>query len=142
MRRRAVDADVGDHPNQSWSSATADTVLAVVALVLVWFPAVHLLSELAGTLVGDGTVGFATLVLAVGSAYPFVAGDWSFGSLGEFAFVLVCAAVAWSVVGMAVIGAADLQFAGGNRLPQAVAWLLAYASAYVVVVRSDVTVFA
>lgn len=125
----------------SWTWATVDTVLSVLALGVVWHPAVSYANALTGTPFGEEVVVFAVGVLAVGTAYPFVAGDWSLGDLGEYLFLLYVAAVIWSVVGMGVILASGIRFSGTSAIPQATVWALAYVSVYVLVFRTNVTIF-
>jgi len=130
-----------DHKSGTWAGATTDTVLSGVALVAIWYPLVFYSNALLGTAVGARAVTAAVGVLAVGTAYPFVAGSWSLGDLGEYLFLLFAAAFVWGVVTMAVIGMSGQQFSGAESLPQTIMWGLAYLSAYFVVRRTDVTVF-
>jgi len=125
----------------SWAGATVDTVASVSALAVIWYPALHYANALARSPLTGSTVDFAVTVLAFGSAYPFVAGDFSLGDLGEYLFVLVGAALGWGVVGTIGTVGLDVRFSGANRAPEAVVWGLAYVTTYVVVCRTRISVF-
>jgi hypothetical protein len=85
---------------QSWFGATVDVLLATAVLGVLWYPALS--------------------TLALGSAYPFVAGPWSLGRLGEFCFVFVVAVFALGVLGAAVVVVSELALSGGDPRPSAV----------------------
>lgn len=121
--------------------ATVDTVLSVIVLTLIWFPAVSLMNSLAGRPFGGDLVFRVVVVLAVGTAYPFVAGDWSLGDLGEYLFLLFVAALAWGLVVMGVLVILGIELFSPNPLPQATVWFLAYGSTYYVVFRTDTVLF-
>jgi len=125
----------------TWVGATADTILSGTALAIVWYPLVFYSNALLGTPLGTRAVTTAVGVLAVGTAYPFVARSWSLGDLGEYLFLLLATAFAWGFVIMAMIGVSGQQFSGSNSLPRVIMWGLAYLSAYFVVRQTDVTVF-
>lgn len=123
----------------SWFGATVDVLLSVLGFLLVWYPLVSVGNAVLGTPVSAATVDLVVGVLALGSAYPVVAGDWSLGRVGEFAFVLVAAAVGWGLVGMVLVLASGVRLSGGNPAPQAAVWAAAYLTAYVVVYRTELS---
>lgn len=126
---------------ESWLGATAETTAVTIVLATIWYPVVATANALAGTPVGGDLVGPALFALALGSAYPFVAGGWSIGDLGEFCFLLLVAGLAWGVVTVTVVAASGAEFTGSDPLPQVALGLPAYAIAYVLAFRTDVQVF-
>ncbi|WP_231185389.1 hypothetical protein [Haladaptatus sp. DYF46] len=94
-----------------------------------------------GSPASASTVNLVIGVLAVGGAYPVVAGDWSLGQLGEYVFVLTASAFGWGLLGMAVILVSGRTFAGSNPIPQATVWAAASLTAYIVVYRTQLTIF-
>lgn len=125
----------------SWLSATLDVLLAVLGFTIVWYPMVSLGNAVLGSPATPATVTTVVGVLALGGAYPVVAGDWSLGRLGEYVFVLVAAAIGWGVVGLLFVVASGVTLSGGDRAPQAAVWLAAYATAYAVVYRAGTRIF-
>lgn len=125
----------------SWLSATLDVILAGIGFVLVLYPMISLGNAVLGSPVTASTVNLIVGVLALGGAYPVVAGDWSLGQLGEYVFVLLASAIGWGVIGMLVVLASGVTLAGSNRVPQAVVWSAAYLTAYIVVYRTTLRVF-
>jgi hypothetical protein len=123
----------------SWLAATLDLLLAVLGFTIVWYPIVSLGNAALGSPVSTGTVQLVVSVLALGGAYPVVAGDWSLGQLGEFVFALTASAFVWGVIGLLTLLLGEFSFDGSNRLPQVVVWLAAYLTAYVLVFRTSVT---
>ncbi|MFC7045184.1 hypothetical protein ACFQH6_06965 [Halobacteriaceae archaeon GCM10025711] len=115
--------------------ATVDVSLAVAALAVVCYPAVSVGNALLGAPLDDATVRLAVGVVALGGAYPFVAGDWSLGRLGDYVFAFVVAAFAAGVVGAAVVLLFDLDVAGSDPLPQGLLFATAYLVAYLVAFR-------
>lgn len=111
---------------RSTAGATADVLSAVVALAILVYPAAHLGNALLGSPVPAGTLRLLVGVLALGGAYPFVAGDWSLDALVDAFLAFVAAVVVAGVLGGVVIAALDLGISGGNPTPQAVAVGAAY----------------
>lgn len=128
-----------ERDSSTWFSATCDLLLAVLGFALVWYPFVSLGNAVLGTPVADTTVTAVVGVLALGGAYPVLAGDWSLGRLGEFVFALTASAFAWGILGMLCVLAFDLTIAGSDRRPQAAVWAVAYATAYLLVYRIDLS---
>lgn len=85
-------------------------------------------------------MNLATGVLAVGGAYPVVTGDWSLGQLGEYVFVLFASALGWGLVGVLLILVSGLTLSGSNPAPQAVLWVTASVTAYIIVYRTQLTI--
>lgn len=125
----------------SWLSATLDLLLAVLGFTVVWYPVVSLGNAVLGSPVAPTTVATVVGVLALGGAYPVVAGDWSLGRLGECVFVLVASAIGWGLVGLLFVLASGVSLSGSDRAPQAAVWLAAYATTYVVVYRAESELF-
>lgn len=125
----------------SWLGATGEVLLAAVAFHVVWYPAVSLGNELAGAPLADPAVRLVVFCLALGGAYPVVAGGWSLGRVADYAFFLVVTAVTWGVVGLVVVATAGLELSGNDPLPQAVLWALAYPTAYLLAFRAGLSVF-
>jgi hypothetical protein len=126
---------------RSWLSATVDVLLAVFGFVLVWYPAISIGNAVLTEPVSNSTVSLLVGVLALGSAYPVVAGEWSLGAVGEFVFVLIAAAFGWGLVGMLLLLGSGQSLSGATRLPQALVWAAGYLTAYVVVYKIQITVF-
>lgn len=125
----------------SWMSATVDFLLAAVGFGIAFYPLVSLGNAVLGS---PGSASMVTLVvgvLAVGGAYPVLAGDWSLGQLGEYVFVLIASAFGWGLVGMLLILASGLTLSGSNPVPQAALWATASLTAYVVVYRTQLSIF-
>ena len=118
----------------SWLGATVDVLLASATLGVLWYPALSVGNEVLGSPLTASSVTLFAGTLAIGSAYPFVAGPWSLGRLGEFCFVFVIAVFALGVVGAAVVVVSGLELSGSNPLPSAV--LLA--AAYLVALVADI----
>ncbi|WP_227130700.1 hypothetical protein [Halorubellus salinus] len=118
---------------RSWLLATVDFAFAFLGVAAIAYPTL----ALAGALVGSPTlralVPVLTFVLAFGASYPYVAGDWSLGRLGEFLFVAVAGSLAWGALVAGVVLALDLATVPGDPAPIATAWTLALATAYAVV---------
>ncbi len=125
----------------SWVSATVDFLLAACGFTIVLYPMVSLGNAVLGSPASASTVNLVIGVLAVGGAYPVVAGDWSLGQLGEYVFVLTASAFGWGLLGMAVILVSGRTFAGSNPIPQATVWAAASLTAYIVVYRTQLTIF-
>jgi hypothetical protein len=81
-----------------------------------------------------------TGVLAIGGAYPIVSGNWSLGQLGEYVFVLFASALGWGLLGMLLILVSGLTFSGSNPVPQAVLWVTASLTAYIIVYRTQLSI--
>lgn len=125
----------------SWLSATVDFLLAVFGFILALYPLVSLGNAVLGSPGSTATVNMVVGALAVGGAYPVVAGDWSLGRLGEYVFVLIASAFGWGFMGMLVILVAGLTLSGSNPVPQAVLWVAASLTAYIVVYRTQLSIF-
>ncbi|QLH78467.1 hypothetical protein HZS55_14725 [Halosimplex rubrum] len=125
----------------SWLSATYDLLLAVLGFTIVWYPVLSLSNTVLGSPVADATVNLIVGMLAFGGAYPVVAGDWSLGRLGDFAFVLIASEIGWGIIGMVSVLALDVTISGSNRLPQAIVWGAAYVTAYLVVYRTSMSIY-
>jgi hypothetical protein len=123
-----------------WLSATTDFLLALLGFAIIWYPAVSVGNAIFGSPVSTATTRLIVGVLAFGGAYPVVAGDWSLGRLGEFVFVLTASALGWGAVGMVGLLISGTTLSGRSALPQAVVWIVAYLTAYVVVYRSPKSV--
>ncbi|WP_135852677.1 hypothetical protein [Halorussus salinus] len=123
----------------SWLWATVDVFLAFVGFVVVFYPLVTFGNEILGFPVTQSTVNLVVAVLALGGAYPVVAGDWSLGRLGEFTFVLVASAMVTAVAAMIFMVASGTQLASDTLLFRVAVWGLAYLLAYVVY-RTNVSV--
>ncbi|CCQ35146.1 hypothetical protein HLRTI_003408 [Halorhabdus tiamatea SARL4B] len=126
---------------RSWVTATVDFLLAVFGFVLAFYPLVSLGNAVLGSPGSAATVNLVVGVLAFGGAYPVVAGDWSLGRLGDFAFVLIASAIGWGIIGMVSVLALDVTISGSNRMPQAIVWGAAYVTAYLVVYRTELSIY-
>jgi hypothetical protein len=125
----------------SWSLATVDTVLSILALLVIWYPVIYYTNTVAGFPLIESSVNFAVAVLAFGSSYPFVAGHLSLGDLGEYLFLLLASALVWGIIGTIATVAAGMTFSGSNYTPLAATWGLAYLTAYSIVFRTKITIF-
>lgn len=127
--------------SDSWLSATLDLLLSVLGFALVWYPMVSLGNAVLGFPVSTSTSHLLVGVLALGGSYPVVAGDWSLGQLGEYIFVLIASALGWGLIGMIAVLASGVSISGSNPAPQAAVWAAAYLTAYIVVYRTQWSVF-
>ncbi|MFC6955158.1 hypothetical protein [Halorubellus litoreus] len=118
---------------RSWLLATVDFAFAFLGVAAVAYPTLSLVASLVGSPFLRALAPILTFVLAFGASYPYVAGDWSLGRLGEFLFVAVAGALAWGALVAGVVLALDLATDPGDPAPIATAWTLALATAYVVV---------
>jgi|SRR6056297_2910818 len=133
MRTADVRAD-------SWLWATVDVLFAFIGFVVVFYPPVSFGTEVLGVSLAPSTVNLVVAVLALGGAYPVVAGDWSLGRLGEFMFVLVASAMVTAVAAMICIAVSGIRLASDTLVFRVTVWGLAYLLAYVVVYRTNVSV--
>lgn len=125
----------------SWLSATFDLLLSILGFILVWYPMVSLGNAVFGFPISTSMSNLLVGVLALGGSYPVVAGDWSLGQLGEYIFVLVASAIGWGLIGMGAVLASGVSISGSNPAPQAAVWAVAYLTAYIVVYRTQRSVF-
>jgi len=125
----------------TWTSATVDLLLAILGFTVAFYPLVSLGNAVLGSPASDTTVTLVVGVLAVGGAYPVVSGEWSLGRLGEYVFVATAAAFGWGLLGLVVILVSGVSLAGSNPVPQALVWAAASFTAYILVYRTQVTVF-
>ena len=94
---------------RSWAEATADLLLAAVALSLALFPGFSVLyAVLTGADLFAQTPQVVALVVAVGGTYPFVAGDWSYRRLAVFVVALYVASGAAGLAGLALLQSFDV----------------------------------
>ena len=121
----------------SWVSATLDYLLSILGFTLIWYPLLSVGNAALGAPASVQTVNVLVGVLAFGGAYPVVAGDWSIGRLGEYVFVFFASALGWGLVGMVVVLASGVSLSGSSAVPQAVVWVAASLTAYLVVYRSQ-----
>jgi hypothetical protein len=115
--------------------ATVDFQLATLGLTVVLAPAIVLGNRAVGAPLPDWLVTLTVGALVVGGAYPFVAGHWSLGRLGDFMFVLVAAWISLLVLAAIAIVVSGVRLSGDDLLPQAVVVWLGYPVAYWVVFR-------
>ena len=125
----------------SWLSATLDFLLSFVGFIIVWYPMVSLGNAVLGFPVSTSTSNLIVGVLAFGGSYPVVAGDWSLGQLGEYIFVLLASTIGWGLVGIVALLVSGVTISGSNLAPQAAVWAAAYLTAYVVVYKTQRTIF-
>ncbi|SEW30554.1 hypothetical protein [Halobacterium jilantaiense] len=93
-------------------AATADVASAVVAIALVVGIPLSIGNGLLGTPLPGRVVGLLVFVVALGGAYPFVAGDWPLAKLTDFALAAV---LTWLAV--AAFVTFGLLAAGDGGLP-------------------------
>jgi hypothetical protein len=120
---------------RSWSTATADLLLAAVGLGTLLYPGAATLNAALGDPVAPPVVRLAVVVVAFGGSYPFVAGDWSPGRLWDTALAFVGGAVAVGLAGMALVLALGLEIPGSDPRPQLVVVAGGYLLAYLLVHR-------
>ena len=125
----------------SWVSATLDLLLAMFGFILVWYPMVSIGNAVLGFPVSSSTSHLLVGVLALGGSYPVVAGDWSLGQLGEYIFVLLASVLGWGVLGMIAFLALGVSTSGSDPTPRAAVWAAAYLTAYIVVYRTQLSIF-
>ncbi|ELZ33824.1 hypothetical protein [Halorubrum distributum] len=125
----------------SWLSATLDFLLSIVGFIIIWYPMVSLTNAVLGFPVSTSTSNLIVGVLAFGGSYPVVAGDWSLGQLGEYIFVLLASTIGWGLVGMVAILVSGASISSSNLVPQAVVWAAAYLTAYIVVYKTQRSIF-
>ncbi len=120
----------------STASATVDLLMAAFGLGIVFYPALSVGNHLFGSPLDEATISFVVGILAVGGSYPFVAGDWSLGRLGDYIFAFSASAIAIGLVGAVVIVSFGFDIAGGNPITEAVTIGVAYGIAYLFVFGS------
>lgn len=120
---------------RSVALATSDLLWAVVGLAILWYPAISLGNALLGEPLADQTVRLLVGVLGLGSSYPFVAGDWSSDTLGDYVIAFVASAVAVGLLGAVVIVVLGLELSGSDQAPQTLAFAAAYLVANLLVHR-------
>jgi hypothetical protein len=116
----------------SWFDATVDVLLATTVLGVLWYPAISVGNELFGSPLTASNVTLLVGTLALGSAYPFVAGPWSLGRLGEFLFVFVVSVSGLGIFGALVVIVAGLGLSGSDPRPSVLLLAAAYLVAFVV----------
>ncbi|SHH00445.1 hypothetical protein [Halobaculum gomorrense] len=116
-------------------------IVGILGFTIVWYPVLSVSNTVLGTPIADTTVNLFVGILAFGGAYPVVAGDWSLGQLGDFAFVLTASAIGLGIVGMVSVLALDVTISGSNRMPQAIVWGAAYVTAYLVMYRTELSIY-
>jgi hypothetical protein len=117
---------------RSWTTATADLLLAAIGLGVLLYPGVATANAVLGEPVAPPTVRLTITVVAVGGTYPFIAGDWSLGRLRDTALAFLAGTLA---VGLAVVAALGLELPGGDPRPGFAVVALAYLLAYLLVHR-------
>lgn len=125
----------------SWLSATLDLLLSVLGFLIVWYPIVLLGNAILGFPVSTSTSHLLIGVLALGGSYPVIAGNWSLGQLGEYIFVLYTSTLGWGLVGMIANLALGVSISGSNLAPQAAVLAVSHLTAYIVVYRTQLSVF-
>lgn len=125
----------------SWLSATLDLLLSVYGFIIVWYPMVSVGNAVLGFPVSTSTSHLIVGVLALGGSYPVVAGDWSLGQLGEYIFVFSVSTLGWGLVGMMAILASGVSISGSNLAPQAAVLAASHLTTYIVVYRTQLSVF-
>jgi len=87
-------------------SATVDVLSAVVSLWVVFALVLAVANDLLGEPLSTWVVERVVFVLALGGAYPFVAGDWALAKLTDFALAAVVAAFGLSsLIGISLFAA-------------------------------------
>ena len=125
--------DTVEHNIKGWVWATVDVLLAVFGLTIVLYPAVSLGNAVVAEPLAEPYVNLIVGILALGGAYPFVAGDWSLGHLGDYIFVLTVTVLGIGVVIMGSLVVAGIELPGSNPVPQAVLFGLSSTVAYFLV---------
>ncbi|WP_158056625.1 hypothetical protein [Halorussus halophilus] len=113
--------------------ATTDVFLATFGLGMLFYPIVLTTNAMLGTPLTDSEVTLFVVILALGGSYPFVAGDWSLGLLGEYIFVFTASALGiglLAAIGIVVFG---IELSGSDPLPRAVLFAMAYFVSFVLV---------
>lgn len=113
--------------------ATTDVFLSTFGLGMVFYPLVLTTNELLGAPLTESQVTLFVLVLALGGSYPFVAGDWSLGFLGEYVFVFTASVLGIGLLGAVGIVVSGVELSGSDPLPRAVLFALAYVVSFVLV---------
>jgi hypothetical protein len=113
---------------------TVDTLMAAFGLAAVTYPGVAVVNAFFGSPLAPGTVRLLVGVVAVGGAYPFVAGDWSLGRLGTFLFAFTASLLLGGLLAFAVFLALGTSLDDGT-LAQTSLVAVAYVAAYALVYR-------
>ena len=116
---------------RSWATVTFDTVAVFAATAVLLFPVTTALGDAIG--LPSGGVRVIVGIVAFGAAYPFVAGDWSTGRLGEyfFAFVVATLAVLGFVGALSISGSIGLPLA--DPMVRVALWCVISLTAYLAV---------
>lgn len=126
---------------RSWLLATVDVAFAFLGVAAIAYPTLALVAALLGSPTLQALVPVLTFVLAFGASYPYVAGGWSLGRLGEFLFVAVVGSLTWGAVVAGVVLALDVATVADDPAPIATVWTLALATAYAVVYWQEIQLF-
>ena len=126
---------------RSWLLATVDVGFAFLGVAAAVYPTLSLAAALLGSPFLRALVPVLTFVLAFGASYPYVAGGWSLGRLGEFLFVAVAGVLAWGAVVAGVLLVFDVAIVPDDPAPIATAWTLGLATAYAVVYWQEIRLF-
>ncbi|MFC5970131.1 hypothetical protein ACFPYI_02190 [Halomarina salina] len=136
MERTSHEQD-RERESVSTLGATVDVLLAAFGLWLVCWPLAGVANAVAGTPLTESQVSLLVGCVALGGSYPFVAGDWSLGRLGDFVFALAASALALGVLGLFAVLLSGIELSGSDPVPQFVTVACAYVVAAVVVYWRD-----
>lgn len=111
---------------------TVDLLLAAFGLAVLTFPVVSVTNVALGDPLAQSTVRTVVGVVALGGSYPFVAGDWSLGRLGEFVFLVAASALVGSACLFALAAFFDVTVSTNDESAHAVVVGLIYSVAALV----------
>jgi hypothetical protein len=120
---------------RSVASATFDLLFAAFGLGLLLLPGAVVCNALLGEPVPRPLVERGVGVVALGGAYPFVAGNWSLHRLGDTLVAFVGGALAAGVVGAVTVVVLGLDLSGSDPRPQFAVVAVGYLTAFLLVHR-------
>jgi hypothetical protein len=123
---------------RSLEAATVDTVITVIALLVVLIPTVAAALDLAGGSPDGAPFQLGLLVLALALAFPFVNRVFSPDWLGSYVLAFWGGVLGFGVAGGVVVALSGISLSGENPLWPALLVALGHASALATVGLHDV----
>lgn len=116
---------------RSWATATVDTVVIFVAMVALLFPVTSALGAAVGF--PSGWADAVTGIVAFGATYPFVAGAWSIGTLGEYFFAFVATTLVLLGTEGVLLATGTVGIPVKDPIVRLGVWCVVYTTAYMAV---------
>ena len=125
----------------SWGSAIVEYSATLLGFWIIWYPMLSLGNAVLGVPVPTTQVSLVVGILAFGSTYAAMTGEWPLQRVGIYVVVLLASALGWALCGLIVILMTGVTISGTDPAPQAAVWAAAYPTAYYVLTRSRLLEF-